>query len=312
MSATMKGYDLVADVHGYADQLTKLLERLGYRKRSGCYRHRSRKVIFLGDFIDRGPQITETLRVVRPMVDEGEALAVMGNHEYNAIRYAAKGPRGYLREHNAKNFNQHRATLRAFAHKKNKWRDYLRWFRRLPLYLDLPGLRVVHACWCDKAIRALAGRNVLTDEMLLAESETAAERRRAAELLLRGKEIPLPPGYVFIDKDGSSRSTVRARWWLSANSRTYRDLAIPNPDTLPDLRIKREIEARLTGYPAAAPPVVIWHYWLTSAKPRPLAPNVACLDYSVAAGGPLVAYRWHGERKFDRSRFCVCRARKEV
>lgn len=42
-------------------------------------------MIFLGDFIDRGPKIRETLQIVRAMVDAGTALAVMGNHEYNAI-----------------------------------------------------------------------------------------------------------------------------------------------------------------------------------------------------------------------------------
>ncbi len=44
-----------------------------------------RKVIFLGDFIDRGPKIRQVLEIVRPMIEGGKALTVMGNHELNAL-----------------------------------------------------------------------------------------------------------------------------------------------------------------------------------------------------------------------------------
>lgn len=71
-------YDLIGDIHGHADALLQLLRQLGYSKQKGVYRHPERQVIFLGDFIDRGPQIRETLEIVRPMIDAGAALAVMG------------------------------------------------------------------------------------------------------------------------------------------------------------------------------------------------------------------------------------------
>ena len=47
-------YDIIGDIHGHADELEKLLEKLDYSWTDGCYRHSNRKVIFLGDFIDRG------------------------------------------------------------------------------------------------------------------------------------------------------------------------------------------------------------------------------------------------------------------
>lgn len=51
------------------------------------------------------------------------------------------------------------------------------------------------------------------------------------------------------------------------------------------------------------PPVFLGHYWL-EGDPEPLAPNIACLDYSVAKpGGKLVAYRWSGERELRRENF---------
>ena len=80
-------YDLIGDIHGHADELIWLLEALGYRNSGGVFGHRDRKVIFLGDFIDRGPQIREVLGIVKSMIDHGTALGIMGNHELNALAY---------------------------------------------------------------------------------------------------------------------------------------------------------------------------------------------------------------------------------
>jgi len=99
-----EGYDIIGDIHGCSQTLVALLEKLGYRKKDGIYRHPSRTVIFLGDFIDRGPHQREVIETVRPMVDSGAALAVMGNHEFNAIAWATRHPEtaDYLRPHNDK------------------------------------------------------------------------------------------------------------------------------------------------------------------------------------------------------------------
>jgi hypothetical protein len=56
-------------------------------------------------------------------------------------------------------------------------------------------------------------------------------------------------------------------------------------------------------YPAEAKPVFLGHYWLTATRPALLAENVACLDFSVAKGGFLCAYRWDGERKLTDAHF---------
>jgi hypothetical protein len=61
-------YDIIGDIHGHADELVQLQEKLGYRKDQGIYHHPGRQVIFLGDFIDRGPQIHRVLEIVRPMM----------------------------------------------------------------------------------------------------------------------------------------------------------------------------------------------------------------------------------------------------
>ena len=65
--------------------LIELLTKLEYQPVDGVYRYPVRQVIFLGDFIDRGPDQRSVLEIVRPMIDEGTALSVMGNHEFNAM-----------------------------------------------------------------------------------------------------------------------------------------------------------------------------------------------------------------------------------
>lgn len=47
---------------------------------------------FVGDFLDRGPEIRETLRLVRGMLEAGSALAVLGNHEWQRLRFSHSGP----------------------------------------------------------------------------------------------------------------------------------------------------------------------------------------------------------------------------
>ena len=66
------GYD-IGDVHGCAFTLVKLLEKLGYRDFNGVYQHPSRKAIFVGDILDRGPHIREAIGLVKAMVDAGVA-----------------------------------------------------------------------------------------------------------------------------------------------------------------------------------------------------------------------------------------------
>ena len=79
-----RSYDLIGDVHGCALTLEHLLDRLGYHKQGGVWRHPSRMAVFVGDIIDRGPRIREALHIVHDMVVAGQALCIMGNHEFNA------------------------------------------------------------------------------------------------------------------------------------------------------------------------------------------------------------------------------------
>ena len=56
-------YDVIPDIHGQAEKLKPALRNLGYSERKGAWRHSDpkRHVVFLGDFIDRGPDNRECL-----------------------------------------------------------------------------------------------------------------------------------------------------------------------------------------------------------------------------------------------------------
>jgi protein phosphatase len=87
-------FDIIGDVHGCADELEELLELLGYRVTwDAAVPHgvqvvppEGRRVIFLGDLIDRGPRVVDSLRIAMSMVESGAALCVPGNHEVKFLR----------------------------------------------------------------------------------------------------------------------------------------------------------------------------------------------------------------------------------
>ena len=301
-------YDLIGDIHGHAEQLKTLLGKLGYEKKQGVFQHPDRRVIFLGDFIDRGPQIREVLEIARGMVEAGHAHAVMGNHEWNALAYHTpdpKNPGEYLRKHGEKNVHQHSQTVKQLG--KEELSSYLNWFATLPMWLEIDGVRAVHACWDEDQQhvmkKAFAECGGLTPELLLRGSRTDDEVFKAVEVLLKGKEIRLPEGVVYRDKEGSQRKNIRTRWFLPAAGMTYRSYALQAGDVECDDPVPHEQVAHFKPYAETAQPVFLGHYWLNDERPKLLATNVACLDYSVAKAGYLCGYRWQGEQQLSNEHF---------
>jgi protein phosphatase len=81
-------FDIVGDVHGCIEELRTLLRRLGYRPIGEGYEHpQGRRLVFVGDLVDRGPGCVGVLRIVLAMVDAGSALLVMGNHDNKLLRW---------------------------------------------------------------------------------------------------------------------------------------------------------------------------------------------------------------------------------
>lgn len=297
------GYDIIGDVHGQADKLVALLGRMGYAERAGAWQHPQRQAIFVGDFVDRGPQQLRSVELVRAMVEGGHAQAVMGNHEFNAIAWFLRDPDRpgqFLREHSEQNRQQHRAFLAEVEGDPALHARCIDWFLTLPLWLELDGFRVVHACWHPGCMvrleqRLAAGRR-LTRELMQAASRKGGSAFDAVETIAKGPEIALPDGHSFLDKDGHERRRVRTRWWDTAAS-TYRQAALLDDD-LRDRLPEAPLPAGHRPVHDDAKPIFFGHYWLTGT-PQVLSPKLACLDYSAGKGGPLVAYRWSGEATLD-------------
>lgn len=303
-------YDLIGDVHGYAEELRALLRRLGYRELRGVWRHAERTALFVGDLVDRGPDILGAVRLVRGMHEAGAARVILGNHEWNLLGYCTADPERpgeTLRRRSEKNAHQHRATL---AQLGDELDDHLDWIRTLPFHLDLGDLRMVHACWDPEALTLLAaerGRNGgLTDEFLVDAYRRGSALRDAVELVLKGPEIPLPEAFLRRDTDGHRRRMARARWYVSADGHTLGSYCLPEIPELRATALPDDARGLARPYPPDAPMLFLGHYALVPRTPGGavesvrLTPNLACLDLGVAKpGGALCAYRFDGEPNLD-------------
>lgn len=306
---TLQAYDLIGDIHGHADKLISLLDKLGYKTSAKGYCHPERKVIFLGDFIDRGENLRQhqkLLEVVMTMIENGHALAVMGNHEFNALAFHTQHNGEPLRPHTSRNISQHQAFLNEFEDQPQLKQRVLDFFFSLPLWLELDGLRVIHACWDKQHIDWLAAntaRQRLTPELLIEACAQGTAAYHAIETLLKGVEVGLPEGVQFNDKDGHPRTAVRVQWWDN-QATTLGQVALPFGVDIGDAA-SLAIPDHVPSYHSDQPPCFIGHYWL-HGDPAPLTTNVACLDYSVAKNGKLVAYRWSGEQILSADNFIHC------
>ena len=306
-----QAYDLIGDVHGCAHSLESLLKKMGYQHRQGCYRHPDRKVIFVGDIVDRGPRIREALHIVKDMVDQNQAEIVLGNHEYNAMCYCTEGRKGsgrqYLREHNARHHRLIRETLDQFENYSQEWKDFLAWFHEIPLFIEKENFRVVHACWDNDAIlrfKALSPSHCIGVNMLHDSVNDDSFAGGVIDKLTRGTALELPNGETILGKDGLARHMFRTKFW-SDNPQTYADVVF-QPDPLPLEMAKRTLSAiekqKLLHYSPSELPVFVGHYWMSS-DPAPITGNIACLDYSAVKYGQMVAYRMDDEQCLSREKF---------
>ncbi len=323
-------YDIIGDIHGHALALEKLLQSLGYSEKQGVYSHveKNRIAVFVGDLVDRGPEIPRTLQIVKRMHEAHQALVVLGNHEYNLVAFFTPldeyhrkqiekdiGPVDdelYVRSHSKRHVLQCSQTVQQFAGREDELESYLQWMKSLPFFLDLAGIRVVHAAWHPQAIKTIreySAKNCLTESLLQDSCLRCTPAYDAVEFLLKGVELDLPEGIHYSDKEGSFRKRSRIRWWI--NKQDYSQdiplfrLLFP-PGIIPqaeiaDVGVSIEELQHVPGYDNAKP-LFMGHYWLGEPI-RLLSPYIACLDFSIAAGGMLVAYSWRGEKELDSLRF---------
>jgi protein phosphatase len=88
-------FDIIGDIHGCADELQTLLAQLGYRVQWADDRcvtvtpPEGRKLVFVGDLVDRGPNTPDVLRIAMSMTAAGTAYVVQGNHDRKLQRWLA-------------------------------------------------------------------------------------------------------------------------------------------------------------------------------------------------------------------------------
>ncbi|MDF1763923.1 MAG: metallophosphoesterase [Oleibacter sp.] len=313
-----QGYDLIGDVHGCGLTLIELLKQMGYTQKNGVYQHPKRKVVFIGDIIDRGPNIRLACHIVRDMVDAGHADICMGNHEYNIVTYLTSAPAGlrqpFLRPHTARNNFIVQQTLEQFVNHPQEFNELLSWFTQLPLFLEYDHFRAVHACWDSAMIQQFKetyGGNRLKPEMLPESVDTDSFLYQFLDRILRGTSLRLPDGRSMTAKDGMVRQFFRTKFWEHEPQR-YSDVLF-QPDPLPeDLQhqlLSEKEKQKLLDYGADEKPLFIGHYWMAGI-PKPIVPNIACIDYSAVKYGRLVAYRMDTEQHLHRGKFTWVRVEK--
>ncbi|HEY9677903.1 MAG TPA: metallophosphoesterase [Drouetiella sp.] len=87
-------FDIIGDVHGCFEELVELLAKLGYtvtelegtEKKFLVQAPDSRRVIFLGDLVDRGPDTPSVLGLAMSMVAAEQAICVPGNHDVKFVK----------------------------------------------------------------------------------------------------------------------------------------------------------------------------------------------------------------------------------
>ena len=200
---------------------------------------------------------------------------------------------------------QHYETLKQFQNKEKEYEMYLEWFKTLPLYHEETHFRAVHACWDNQHIATLRNKLVndrLTDELIYESEKKETDLYFAIEETLKGKELPMPEGKSFNDKDGNERKEIRIKWWENQSKMTYKSISIEPIDGLPEERINHSSLERLNYYPENDKKVFFGHYWL-KGEPSLYKKNICCLDYSIAKGGKLAAYRFDEKTSSDEQNF---------
>ncbi len=145
-AASLPPIDIVGDLHGQYAALEALALRLGYAVDSDWDHPDGRVLLFVGDLVDRGPESLAVAERVRSLVERGQALCLMGNHEYNLVCWWL----GISKQRHS-----NKETVEQIEAQRDRWTPVLDFFKGLPIALELPGLRVVHACWHAPSLRLI-------------------------------------------------------------------------------------------------------------------------------------------------------------
>lgn len=127
---------VVGDIHGCYNELKALIEDLEV---SGEYNKDTDKLVFLGDYIDRGKDSRLVIEFIRNLQKNNKnIIALMGNHEDMLLNY-------YRGIDNWWTFNGYNDTLNSYKGYEEQLKDDIKWIRMLPLYHEDNYFVYVHA-----------------------------------------------------------------------------------------------------------------------------------------------------------------------
>ncbi len=184
--------DIVGDVHGEIEPLRSLLNKLGYDD-DGAH-PQNRRLVFLGDLVDRGPDSPGVLEKVMRLVANGTAQCLLGNHEMNLLRNDRKHGNDWY------TFPEQAEPGQARADNEEQRARFHAFLLTLPVALENDELRVVHACWHRPSLDAVATLPdnidaleafIRYDNEIIAAHESNVELRTRAKLEFAALEAPL-------------------------------------------------------------------------------------------------------------------------
>lgn len=289
-------YDIIGDIHGHCDELVSLLKNLGYSLQNGIWKNVDRIPVFVGDYIDRGPKILESLKLVRDLTESGNGIALMGNHEYNFIcmhNYDSNGKP--FRKRNEDNLENIKDTLDALSN-GNDFEIYLKWMEQLPVIAYNDSIRVVHAQWHHTSIETIKSCSInQLDKNGLEKVYQNNDLKNALDISMKGQEVELPETHHFLDKDKKSRGEARLKWWNQLPSNKMDDAFASLPEEVKNDSFPIELLNTIEPYSSNETPVFFGHYWMNPSAFGLLSDNICCLDFSVAKGGNVGGYRFDGD-----------------
>ncbi len=138
-------FDFIGDIHGCYEELNTLLDKLGYVTKDAikngsiqkCYFHPDkRKLIFLGDMVDRGPASDKVMELILELNNQNMAYAVLGNHDEKFLRYLKGNP--------VKVNSGLETTISQFEGKSEEFKNnVIRFLKGLPSHYVLDDGRIV-------------------------------------------------------------------------------------------------------------------------------------------------------------------------
>lgn len=143
--------DIVGDIHGELTALQTLMRQLGY---DACGNHpQHRKLVFIGDLVDRGPDSNGVIQLVQALIETGNAYSILGNHEINLLIDDIKDGSGwFFDERYTADLKNYAPFQRTPPERRQAVRDFL---GSLPVALVREDIRVVHAAWTTPAVKAI-------------------------------------------------------------------------------------------------------------------------------------------------------------